>query len=526
MNLLEVWSVAGGSRGRGPIAWSRACGLGLLIVTGSLGLAACDKKQGTSVPANDSAAMPRGGAEGDELVEAGGDRGAEETRDRPVILLRGGRLMTAAGTIYERGDILLRGGTIAEVAENIAAPAGAQVFDISGKTVTPGLVDTHSHMGVYAAPGFKAHADGNEAVSPNTAYARSVDGYWPQDPQLERARAGGVTTAQILPGSANLIGGRSFVVHLIPWARSAEDARFPGAPEGLKMACGENPKRVYGEKSGPQTRMGNVHGYRDAFQKALEYRRTWAKYEKAKKDSAKGSKKKGLGAGGASDGSKEPPAAPARDFALETLAKVLDGEILVHNHCYRADEMSLMLDLAATYGFKIRSFHHAIEAYKIADRLAEAGTAASVWADWWGFKAEAFDGVRENAALIEVAGARAIIHSDSAIGIQRLNQEAAKAMYAGRNAGLEISEDAALRWITKNPAWALGIDERVGTLEAGKIADVVVWSGSPFSVYTEAERVYIAGELVYQLGVLEPRSDFELGYRDGDFGGNAEGVLP
>ncbi|HGG56197.1 MAG TPA: amidohydrolase [Nannocystis exedens] len=468
-----------------------------------------------------------GGVEEGGGAAPGGGREAQDIRDRPVILLRGGRLLTATGKTYERGDILLREGTIAEIGEHIVAPAGAQVLAIAGKTVTPGLVDTHSHMGVYAAPGFKAHADGNEAVSPNTAYARSVDGYWPQDPQLERARAGGVTTAQILPGSANLIGGRSFVVHLIPWARSAEDARFPGAPEGLKMACGENPKRVYGEKSGPQTRMGNVHGYRDAFQKALEYRRSWAKYEKAKKDSAKAGKKKNLGGDkGAGDGNKEPPVAPARDFALETLAKVLDGEILVHNHCYRADEMSLMLDLAATYGFKIRSFHHAIEAYKIADRLAEAGTAASVWADWWGFKAEAFDGVRENAALIEAAGARAIIHSDSAIGIQHLNQEAAKAMYAGRNAGLAVSEDTALRWITKNPAWALGLDERIGTLEAGKIADLVVWSGSPFSVYTAAERVYIAGELVYQRGVLEPRSDFEIGFRDGDLSGDPEGVSP
>ncbi|HFE46113.1 MAG TPA: amidohydrolase [Nannocystis exedens] len=493
---------------------------------GSFGAVACAKKQGTSVPASDSKVRPTGGAEEGGGAAPGGGGGAQDIRNRPVILLRGGRLLTATGKIYERGDILLREGTIAEIGEHIVAPAGAQVFDIAGKTVTPGLVDTHSHMGVYAAPGFKAHADGNEAVSPNTAYARSVDGYWPQDPQLERARAGGVTTAQILPGSANLIGGRSFVVHLIPWARSAEDARFPGAPEGLKMACGENPKRVYGEKSGPQTRMGNVHGYRDAFQKAVEYRRSWAKYEKAKKDSAKAGKKNLGGDKGAGDGSKEPPVAPARDFALETLAKVLDGEILVHNHCYRADEMSLMLDLAATYGFKIRSFHHAIEAYKIADRLAEAGTAASVWADWWGFKAEAFDGVRENAALIEAAGARAIIHSDSAIGIQHLNQEAAKAMYAGRNAGLEVSEDTALRWITKNPAWALGLEERIGTLEAGKIADLVVWSGSPFSVYTAAERVYIAGELVYQQGVLEPRSDFEIGFRDGDLSGDPEGVSP
>ncbi len=464
-----------------------------------------------------SDASPAG--QGDAKGEA-----AEEPRDVPVVLLRGGRLMTAAGEIFERGDILLKDGAIAAVGESIEAPAGATVLDVAGKTVTPGIIDTHSHMGVYASPGFKAHSDGNEAVAPNTAYARAVDGYWPQDPQLERARAGGVTTAQILPGSANLIGGRSVVVRLLPWARSGEDARFEGAPEGLKMACGENPKRVYGDKSGPQTRMGNVHGYRDAFQKAVEYRRSWKKYEKAKKKAA-ADKRRGVtpGSGGKEEASADPP---ARDFALETLVKVLDGEILVHNHCYRADEMSLMLDLAETYGFTIRSFHHAVEAYKIADRLAEADTAASVWADWWGFKAEAFDGVRENAALLEAAGARAIIHSDSAIGIQRLNQEAGKAMYAGRKAGLEITEDQALRWITYNPAWALGVEARTGTLEVGKLADVVVWSGSPFSVYTAAEQVYIGGELVYERGSHEPRSDFELGFRDGDLGGDAKGVTP
>src|SRR5690606_32120173 len=190
--------------------------------------------------------------------------------------------------------------------------------------------------------------------------------------------------------------------------------------------------------------------------------------------------------------------------------------ILVHMHCYRADEMLLMLDLADSYGFSIRSFHHAVEAYKIADQLAAHGTAASIWADWWGFKLEAYDGVRENAALLTKAGGRAIIHSASAEGLQRLNQEAGKAMYAGRKAGIDISEDQALAWITRNPAWALGVDDQTGTLEPGKAADVVVWSGSPFSVYSRAERVYIDGELVFdrQGEIGRPRSDFDLGLRD------------
>ncbi|MCA9685266.1 MAG: amidohydrolase family protein, partial [Myxococcales bacterium] len=355
-------------------------------------------------------------------------------------------------------------------------------------------------------------------VSPVTAHVRAEDGVWAQDPQFAHALAGGVTAAQVLPGSANLIGGRSFVIKLRPNARSAEDLRFEGAPAGLKMACGENPKRVYGQKGGPFTRMGNVAGYRKAFQEALEYQRKWDSYERKlalwETGRDRGGNKKDED--GESKKESERPDPPGRDFGLETLAAVLDGEILVHMHCYRADEMSLMLELAAEFGFSIRSFHHAVEAYKIADRLAAADTAVSIWADWWGFKIEAYDGVRENAALVAKAGGRPIIHSDSAEGIQRLNQEAAKAMFAGRRAGIEISDDEALRWITHNPAWALGVDDRTGTLEAGKQADLVVWSGDPFSVYTRAQLVYIDGELVYdregELG--RPRSDFDLGLRD------------
>jgi len=437
--------------------------------------------------------------------------------------------MTAAGKTYARADLLVEGSKIAAVGVDLPVPAGATVIDLGGKTLTPGIIDTHSHIGVYAAPGLVGHSDGNEATMPNTAGVRAGDAYFPQDPQIDRARAGGVTTMQILPGSANLFGGRSVTVRLLPGARSVSDARFPGAPEGLKMACGENPKRTYGSKSGPSTRMGNVAGYRDAFQRASEYRRSWTKYQKdlsewtAKKNAPKPDPPPPTKAKSGGDRSDEPdkleePTPPARDFALETLVGVLRGEILVHNHCYRADEMSLMLELAATYDFKIRSFHHATEAYKIADRLAAADTAASVWADWWGFKAEALDGIRENAALLTQAGARAIIHSDSAHGIQRLNQEAAKAMFAGRRAGLTVTDDQALRWITANPAWALGVADQTGTLEPGKLADLVVWSGDPFSVYSVAEQVFIAGELVYARGKLEPRTDFELGYLPDDLG--------
>ncbi len=456
------------------------------------------------------------------------DRAAPSERPAPPpagqrLVLRGARVMTAAGVVYPEGDVLLEGGRIAAVGARVEAPADATVIDVRGKVITPGLIDTHSHIGVYAAPGLSGHEDGNETTAPVTPAMRAADAVWPQDPQLERARAGGVTTMQILPGSTNLIGGRSVVIKPRPGLRSVDDARFEGAPAGLKMACGENPKRTYGDKGGPSTRMGNVAGYRKAFQQAVEYRRSWQRYrdKQARWEAKQHARRLGVepadDAAGEGDAGKgkddDPPDPPALDDALETLVGVLDGEILVHVHCYRADEMTLMMDLARSFGFRIRSFHHAVEAYKIADRLAERDVAASVWADWWGFKAEAFDGIRENAALLSAAGGRPIIHSDSAIGIQRLNQEAAKALFAGRRMGLELPDDEALRWITANPAWALGIDAEVGTLEAGKRADLVVWSGDPWSVYTRAEQVFIDGVRVHDLawGDGATRSDFEVG---------------
>lgn len=417
------------------------------------------------------------------------------------VLVQGGRVMTATGVILDEGDVLVVDGIIREVGENLSAPEGVTIVDARGKTVTPGLIDTHSHMGVYASPGLRAHSDGNEAVAPTTPYARAQDGYWPQDPQIPWAVAGGVTAAQILPGSANLIGGRSTVVKFYPHVRSAAAAHFPGAPDGMKMACGENPKRVYGDKGGPQTRMGNVAGHRQAFEDGKNYLRTLRQYEEEVERYARGERD-------------EAPEPVERNFGLETIAGVIEGDIFVHNHCYRADEMLIMMSLAKEYGFTIRSFHHAVEAYKIAPELAAAGTAVSIWADWWGFKAEAFDGIRENAALVFLGGARPIIHSDSAIGIQRLNQEAAKAMYAGRRVGVEISEDDALRWITSNAAWALGVEDVAGTLSAGKMGDVVIWNTTPFSVYAKAEQVFIEGTLVYDRSdpARQPSTDFSVGW--------------
>jgi imidazolonepropionase-like amidohydrolase len=406
----------------------------------------------------------------------------------PPVLIRNATILTAAGRELANASLLFANGRIVSVGRDTVPPPGARVVDGTGKFVTPGLIDTHSHIGVYASPGTPGLSDGNERTAPVTAQVWAEHSFWPQDPNIPLAIAGGITVIQALPGSANLIGGRSATLRLIP-ARTVQEMKYPGAPYGLKMACGENPKRVH-EQKGPATRMANMAGYRAAFAEAEKYRKDWDAYLKKPGDEV-----------------------PERDLNLETLAEVLRGKILVHNHCYRADEMAQMLDLGQEFGFRIRSFHHAVEAYKIADLLASDSVASSVWFDWWGFKMESLDGIPENAALLQQAGARAIIHSDSPDGIQRLNQDAARAMYAGRHAGIEITRDQAIRWITANPAWALGIDSTTGSLEPGKAADVVVWSGDPFSVYSKAERVYNAGWLVFDRNDPERqyRTDFNLG---------------
>ncbi|HTE54986.1 MAG TPA: amidohydrolase family protein [Kofleriaceae bacterium] len=436
---------------------------------------------------------------------------------RPIAIT-GATVLTATGHRFAPGLVVLEGGAISYVgaAGGRAIPRGARMIDGRGKTVTPGLIDVHSHLGVYAVPGVVAAADGNEATAPVTAQARAEYGYWPQDPGITRALAGGVTTALILPGSANLIGGRGFTVAL-RLGRTAEEVRFPGAPTTIKMACGENPKRVYGEKGVLMTRMAEYAAFRAAFQLAAEYRAKQRTYQRTRAEwDAKRARAAEQEAEAARDGKPgrvkpEPaPEPPPRDLGLETLARVLSGEVMVQIHCYRADEMRALVAVADEYGFRIRSFHHALEAYKIRDLLAEHGIAVSTWSDWWGFKMEAFDGIPENAALITEAGGRATIHSDSAIAIQRLNQDAGKAMFAGRAAGIDISEDDALRWVTANPAWVLGIDDVVGTLEKGKRADVVMWSGSPFSVYSRPDVVIQAGEVAFQRARGLAASDFEL----------------
>ncbi len=413
-----------------------------------------------------------------------------------TTVIRNAIVLIGDGARLDGGSVLLKDGKVAAIGTEVEVPADAVVIDAKGRFVTPGIIDVHSHLGVYASPGVNATSDGNEAVSPNTAEVWAEHSIWPQDPQFALASAGGVTSMQILPGSANLFGGRGVTVKNVP-SRTMQGMKFPGAKHGLKMACGENPKRVYGDKSGPQTRMGNVAGYRAAWIKAKAYKDKLDKSGKGKGD------------------------APDRDLQLETLVGVLSGDIIVHNHCYRADEMAVMIDVAKEFGYRIGTFHHAVESYKVADLLAKEDICSAMWADWWGFKMEAFDGVRENIALVDAAGACAIVHSDSATGTQRLNQEAAKAMTSGNRAGIKIAPEHAIRWVTANAAKSLGIDKVTGTLEVGKDADVVLWSRDPFSVYAHADQVFVDGALVYDRAdrTRQPVSDFMLGLFAKDFGG-------
>jgi imidazolonepropionase-like amidohydrolase len=409
-------------------------------------------------------------------------------------LITNATVLTGTGERLDDADVLLVDGKIQQVGKDLSANADATI-DAQGKWVTPGIIDVHSHLGAYPSPSVESHQDGNEMTSPNTAEVWVEHSVWPQDPGFNRAREGGITSLQILPGSANLFGGRGVTLKNIP-AHTMQAMKFPDAPNGLKMACGENPKRVYGRQGTlPSTRMGNMAGYRMAWAEAQEYKRAWDKYD--------ADYEAGLN-----------PQAPARDIKHDTLKAVIEGEVLIHNHCYKAEEMAMMIDLSKEFGYHAGTFHHGVEAYKIADLLAENGSCAALWPDWWGFKMEAYDMVQENVAIVDaVKNSCAIVHSDSDTTIQRLNQEAGKVMYRANENGFDISEQHAIKWITSNAAKSLGIEDKTGSLEAGKQGDVVIWNQNPFSVYAKAEQVFIDGAKVYDRNdsAFQAQSDFMLG---------------
>ena len=388
-----------------------------------------------------------------------------------AVVIYGGTLLTVTHGEIPKGSILIVDGKIREIGPSVDAPPGAEVILAEGKFVMPGIVDTHSHIGVYSWPDVEANSDGNEMSDPNQAGVRAMDAVNLEDPAIGRALAGGVTTIQILPGSGNIIGGETVTVKLRPGA-TLDEMIFAGAPRGLKMALGENPKRSYGSLNKlPSTRMGNIYVLRNAFQQAKDYRARWDAWQKRP--------------------AADRGPAPDRDLKLETLSDVLAGKVLPHVHCYRKDEMEALFRVADEFGFKIASLQHALEAYKVADEIARRRIGVATFAHWWGYKWEAKDGIPANAAILADHGARVAIHSDSADLIQRLYEEAAIAMHYG------LGREEALRSITLNPAWMLGVDDRIGSLDVGKDADIAIFSKDPFDIYTRVEMTLVDGKVVY-----------------------------
>lgn len=386
------------------------------------------------------------------------------------ILIKDGTVITVTKGTIENCDVLLKDGKITDVGNNLSVPKNAVVIDAAGKYVMPGIIDTHSHIGVYSWPGVPAHSDGNEATHPITPHVRAKDSFNADDPAIKRAIAGGVTTIQSLPGSANLIGGQTFIVKLKP-DKTAEEMEIKDAPKGMKMALGENPKRVYGRRNEmPSTRMGNYAMMRSWFVKAQNYVKKWERYESKKDKNVK---------------------LPDRDLKLEALVGVLNGEFLVHVHCYTKDEMLRMIAVADEFGFKIRSFEHTLEGYKIADTLAAREIAACTWTDWWGFKVEAYEGIPQSPGIMGSRGVKVVLHSDSGNQIQRLWLDAAKAVRYG------MDRQKALEALTINAAWTLGLEDRIGSIEKGKDADIAIFSGHPFNIYTLVDMTIIDGEIVF-----------------------------
>lgn len=400
-----------------------------------------------------------------------------------VVAITNANILTAASPLIDGGTIVFENGKIVAVGTDVSVPADAEVIDAEGRWITPGIIDAHSHLGIYPTPLLPSNIDLNEKTGNNTSHISARDAVWPQDPGFEKARQGGVTTLAILPGSTNLFAGRGVTLKNVQ-SVTVEEMKFPGAPEFLKMACGENPIKIYGGMGkAPFTRMGVVAEFRNIWTAADKYRK--------KRDSN--------------------PDEPI-DLKMETLAKTLNGEIIPVFHCYRTDEMAHMIEVSKEFGFQIGSFHHATEAYKIADLLQSEGIGVATWARRWGFKMEAYDASDAMPAVLEDVGVKTALHSDNSILIQRLNVEAALALASSRRAGYDFGYETAIRWITANAADLMGISEVTGTLEVGKMADIVLWSDDPFSVYALTDKVFIDGDLVFDRAEeVKTASDFLTG---------------
>lgn len=407
---------------------------------------------------------------------------AQDRTDPSETLIRNATVLTITRGTLTNSDVLIRKGKIAAVGKNLKASSNARVIDGTDKYVMPGIVDCHSHSMLDAI---------NEGTLSVTSMARTRDALNINDVDLYRALAGGVTSLNLLHGSANAIGGLNTVVK-IKYGRPVEDFIFPGAMPGIKFALGENPKRSnFSPQPGqqrryPATRMGVEEVIRDAFTRARDYKKSWDEYR-----AATGRRQQNL-------------MPPRRDLQLEPLVEVLEGKRLVHAHCYRADEILMLIRVADEFGFKIKTFQHTLEGYKVAKEIAQHGAGASIFADNWAYKIEAYDAIPYNAAIMTRAGVSVSMNSDSDERARRLNIEAAKAMRYG-----DLSEEEALKTITWNPAWQLGIHERVGSIEVGKDADLAIWNGHPLSVYSRVDTTFVDGEIFFDRQQdLARRADF------------------
>ena len=389
----------------------------------------------------------------------------------PVVAITNATIMTASRGTIERGTILIRDGKIAAVGTNVQVPLGATIIDGTGKYVTPGIIDAHSHSANEAI---------NEGTQSSTAEVRMADVLRQDGISLYRQLAGGTTTLNILHGSANTIGGQNAVVKL-KFGLAVDSLRFAGAPPGIKFALGENVRQSGRDEPTryPRSRMGVEDFLRDMFTKAREYRTEWKAYDASK--AAFDKAKKGTS-----------PMPPRKDLELDALVEVLEGKRLVHCHSYRADEILMMLRIAKEFGFTVATFQHVLEGYKVADELAAAGSGASTFADMWGYKLEAWDAIPHNAALMAERGVLVTINSDSDERARRLYQEAAKAMRFGG-----ASEETALRMITLNAAKQLGIDGKVGSIDVGKDADLAIFTGHPFAPASRVDKTLIEGRVFF-----------------------------
>jgi imidazolonepropionase-like amidohydrolase len=402
--------------------------------------------------------------------QVAGQTGTRSQETQSETLIRNATVLTVTRGTLLNTDVLIRGNRIAAVGKNLNAAANARVIDGTGKFVLPGIIDAHSHSMLDAI---------NEGSLAVTSMVRTSDALNPTDPDLYRALAGGVTTLNLLHGSANPIGGLNTVVK-IKYGRPADEFLFPGATPGIKFALGENVKRSNTpnlpglQRRYPATRMGQEQVIREAFTRARDYKRTWDEHGAAV---SRGEKNR---------------IPPRRDIQLEPLVEVLEGRRFVHAHSYRADEIFMLIRLADDFGFKLKTLQHVLEGYKVAKEIAQHGAGASIFADFWGYKIEAYDAIPYAAAIMTRAGVVVSMNSDSDERARRLNIEAAKAMRYG-----DLTEEQALKLVTINPAIQLGLQDRVGSIEVGKDADLAIWNGHPFSVYSRVDTTFVDGEIFF-----------------------------